>query len=147
MDDGISESVYRQFLSVLFCELSYIESKYTEGQNTEDVGIERRKRRAGPKCVRYVLQSQNGYLKIFANPALLAFSTTCWRFFRLCCANVHFFLLLAALSSSTSSSTSTRLCPSTAVYSSSSSASPAERCNGEPNLGLGARRGRSSGSW
>ena len=127
------------------CSANLVVSKL---QNTEGVGIERRKRRAGPKCVRYVLQPQNGYLKIFANPALLAFSTTCWRFFSLCCANVHFFFpLLDARSSSTSSSTSTRLCPSTAVYSSSSSARTAERCNGEPNAGLGAREGRSCGSW
>jgi hypothetical protein len=44
------------------------------------------RRAGGPKCVRYVLQSLGGYFKIFANPALLAFSTTfCWRwrFFRL----------------------------------------------------------------
>jgi hypothetical protein len=30
------------------------------------------------------LQSLGGYFKVFANPALLAFSTNfCWRFFRL----------------------------------------------------------------
>jgi len=44
----------------------------------ENACVERRKRRAGPKCGSDVLQPPGGYLEIFVNSktALLAFPTT-----------------------------------------------------------------------
>ena len=61
-------------------------------------------------------------------------------------ANERFFLpLLDARSNSISSLASTRRCPWTSTHTSSSSASPAERRNREPNAGLVARGGRSVG--
>ena len=49
---------------------------------------------------------------------------------------------LSSSSNSMSSSASTRRCPWTCTHTSSSSASPAERRNREPNAGLVARGGR-----
>ena len=91
----------------------------------------------GTKSVRYVSQS----LSKSSRTRLLAFSTAfCGASSACACANMRlFFPLFDARSSHTSSSTSTRRCPWTAAYSSSSSASPAERRNGEPNTRLGAR--------
>ena len=53
----------------------------------------------------------------------------------------YFFPLFDARSSSISSSTSARWCPWTAAYSSSSSAGPESRRNGDPKAGLGGRGG------